>query len=165
MQMKRNQAGLAPSLAVRATKTRLQEGKRPVAAARQPAASKTTSGGVTNQGEGQKKAADRKGQPLAMSMSLKADPNEVPSMQTHCKQAERVRKYAQMVKEQIKGEVELCIQDQLNLNQGMQGILDYENEQLGNIDRHFQQIANQIDKAKERLQNEIKAKITQMKER
>jgi len=47
----------------------------------------------------------------------------------------------------------------------MQGILDYEKEQLGNIDRHFQQIGLQIEKAKERLQNEIKAKIAQMKDR
>jgi len=55
--MKRNQANIV----ARGPASRLQQQKRPIASAKQPAASKTTSGGVANQGEGQKKAADRKG--------------------------------------------------------------------------------------------------------
>ena len=36
---------------------------------------------------------DRKGNPMAMSFSLKQNPNEIPSMHTQFKQAQKVKEY------------------------------------------------------------------------
>ena len=55
---------------------------------------------------------DRQGNPLAMSLSLKVNPNEIPSAFTHMKQAQKVQKFIEVVKNQIKYEIEQSQNDQ-----------------------------------------------------
>ena len=47
---------------------------------------------------------DRQGNP---ALSLKVNPNEIPSAFTHMKQAQKVQKFIEVVKNQIKYEIEL----------------------------------------------------------
>ena len=59
------------------------------------------------------------GNPLGMSFSLKKNPNEIPSVITQQKQIKRINQYVEKVEQQIKSEIDICIQDQLNLVQGL----------------------------------------------
>lgn len=73
--------------------------------------------------------------------------------------------FIESIKQQIKFEIDLCLRDQLNLNQGLQGIIDYENQQGALVDSHFQTILNQINREKQKLKEELKSKIALMKDR
>ena len=46
-----------------------------------------------------------------MSFSLKDNPNEIPSMHMHLRQASKVIKYVKKMHEQIESEIHLCLQD------------------------------------------------------
>ena len=57
----------------------------------------------------------------------------------------------------------MCIEDQLNLNQTLQGVLDYENNQLLTIEGHFATIKAQIDREMEKLKDELRNKVQVLK--
>ena len=46
-----------------------------------------------------------------MSLTIGMNPNEVPSAHTHQKQVQKVRKFVSNIKDQIKFEIDLCLQD------------------------------------------------------
>lgn len=47
-------------------------------------------------------------------------------MHTQLKLVKKIQAYVGKIKDQIKSEIDLCIQDQLCLNQNLQGIIDFE---------------------------------------
>lgn len=113
--------------------------------------------------KGPEHQARAKQNPLMMSLSMNA--NEVPSAHTHLKQVQKVLKFIDQIKQQIKLEIELCLRDQMNLNQGLQGIVDYQKQQHVLIDNHFTTIATQITREKEKLKEELSSNIEKMKAR
>ena len=96
---------------------------------------------------------------LGMSLSIRPDNNLVPSAHTHIKQVAKVKKHVEMIKQQVKFEVDLCHQDEVTLNTGLQGIQEYEQGQLRLIQDHFDVIKAQIDREAEKMKQEFKVKV------
>ena len=100
-----------------------------------------------------------------MSLTLRNDPNAIPSAHTQLKQVNKIKKFIDLIKESINFEIGLCSQDQQNLNSGLQGILEYENEQKGQIDYHFGHIVKQLEREREKMKEQLSLKIQIMKDR
>ena len=55
--------------------------------------------------------------PLAMSMVIATAKDELPSLHTHMKQMDKLKRYSDQLKSRMQLEVDKCYQDQINFSQ------------------------------------------------